>query len=132
MRRFPGAAVKHQSIWLASLLLVGTPLCAMAFDYGPASPVLAAESGAQRLPLPAAAGNDTTRPETTDDDTADSDATNAAPGAQRTAPSAASTRPAARGGEPVARNKAPAQPPAHPAAPSNATSWQSLLPGSIQ
>lgn len=128
--------MKHQSIWIAALLLAGAPMCARALDYGPAAPLVATEAGSQQLPLPTAVGNDTARPEIADagaDDAADAGAAATAPEAPHVAPSGASPRPASvRDHPPTVRSKAPAQPASHPAAPATATSWQSLLPGSIQ
>lgn len=128
--------MKHQSIWLAALLLGGMPLCAMALDYGPASPLLAAEAGAQRLPMPTAGGtaaNDTAGDVGAMEDEADSGPVAAASSAQHVAPSGASPQPAVSPrSSGTARRTIPIQPAAHPEAPAATTSWQSLLPGSIQ
>lgn len=128
--------MKHSSLWLAVLVLAGTPLTAAAVDYGPNAQLLAADNNAPQLPgaqVDAAARGEMPKPDYMTPD-ADEPAGNApsAVAPQRMTPStaAAHTARATANPGPTASNK-PRVPVTHPVPPPTAT-WQSLLPGSIQ
>lgn len=128
--------MKHSSLWLAVLLLGGTPLTAAAVDYGPNAHLLAADSNAPHLPgaqADAAARGQMPKPDYMSPD-ADEPAcsTPSTVASQRMTPSTASphSTPVPTNPGPTASNK-PRVPVAHPVPPPTAT-WQSLLPGSIQ
>ena len=130
--------MRRSSLWLTVLLIGGVPLTAAAVDYGPNAPLLAADTNAPQLPgaqAGAVARGEMPRPEVTAD--SDEGGGDSVPGPssapQRMTPSASSPHTTAPGHGlgPAARNRT-RTPTAHPAPTVPTTSWQSLLPGSIQ
>lgn len=120
--------MKRLSPWLAMLLLGSAPLAAAAFDYGPNPALLADGSGAPQLP-----GADVHAAEHGETPGVDTLTANGSYAADTDAavPAPAPTRPPAhRSPAPTAANKAHAPVPHAP--PARTSSWQSLLPGSIQ
>lgn len=129
--------MKRSWLWLTVLLIGGVPLTAAAVDYGPNAPLLAADTNAPQLPgaqVSAAARGEMPKPEITADEDGGGDSVpgpSSAP--ERMLPSASSPRPVApaHGTSSSARAK-PHASAAHPAQALPTSSWQSLLPGSIQ
>ncbi|HEU4855831.1 MAG TPA: hypothetical protein VFS86_00855 [Rhodanobacteraceae bacterium] len=127
--------MKHLSVWLALLLLGGMPLTAAALDYGPNSPLLAADTNVPQLPdaqVNAVARGEMPKPDVAADNEG---AAGEAAAPQRMTPSTASRSAHAatlpRNPGPSASNK-PRVPVAHPVPAPPTAAWQSLLPGSIQ
>lgn len=124
--------MKHSSLWLAVLLLAGTPLTAAAVDYGPNAPLLAADANAPQLPgaqVDAATRGEMPKPDYMSPDanepaTAPPQHLTPAAGSQRSTPSTGNPGPTA--------SNRPRVPVAHPVPQPPTATWQSLLPGSIQ
>jgi hypothetical protein len=130
--------MKHLSLWLTVLLLGSVPLSAAALDYGPDSPLLAGNANAPQLPDAqgrAASMGEMPKPDIAATDSVDSEdaAPAAAPAHPRMTPAAPSPQhgPAPRSLGSTASNR-PAISAAHGTPQPPPSTWQSLLPGSIQ
>lgn len=126
--------MRRSSLWLTVLLIGGVPLTAVAVDYGPNAPLLAADTNAPQLPgsqVNAAARGEMPKPDIMAD--TEEGGGGSAPTPQRMTPSTSSPRSAtpAQGLGSAARNK-PRAPATRPVPVLPTASWQSLLPGSIQ
>lgn len=123
--------MKHLSLCLTVLALGALPLTAAAFDYGSNRPLLAAETGAPQLPgaqSHASSMGAMAKPDVSDADSGDG--AEAAPAAPRVAPS--QTPGVTRPTPDTSASIKPHTRIAPPATAPTPTSWQSLLPGSIQ
>jgi hypothetical protein len=124
--------MKHLSRLLTVLILGAVPLTAAALDYGPNQPLLVAANDAPPLPgaqARAASMGAMPKPDAAEAD--DHEVADIEPALPRVVATPSRAAAARRDRGPSASNRPHGTAAGHPTAPSP-TSWQSLLPGSIQ